>query len=85
MPCSLRLRCKEEKKRQRDGIEAKKARGEWEDHGRKRVMSADDFAKHYQRVERDEIGLRAFMCELKMKKSTYFRYVKEYKKINQID
>ena len=48
-------------------------------------MSADEFAKHYQRVERDEIGSRALMRELKMKESTYFRYVKEYKKINQID
>ena len=66
-------------KRQREGIEAKKARGEWEDYGRKRVMSADEFAKHYQRVERDEIGSRALMRELKMKESTYFRYVKEYK------
>lgn len=66
-------------KRQREGIEAKKARGEWEDYGRKRVMSADEFAKHYQRVERNEIGSRALMRELKMKESTYFRYVKEYK------
>lgn len=66
-------------KRQREGIEAKKARGEWEAYGRKRVMSADEFAKHYIRVERDEIGSRALMRELKMKESTYFRYVKEYK------
>ena len=66
-------------KRQHEGIEAKKARGEWEDYGRKRVMSADEFAKHYARVERDEIGSRALMRELKMKESTYFRYVKEYK------
>lgn len=72
-------------KRRREGIEAKKTRGEWEDYGRKRVMSADDFAKHYQRVERVEIGSHALMCELKMKESTYFRYVKEYKKINHID
>lgn len=73
-------------KRQREGIEAKKARGEWEDYGRKRVMSVDEFAKHYQRVERDEIGSRALMRELKMKESTYFRYVKEYKsnKSNQV-
>ena len=70
-------------KRQREGIEAKKARGEWEDYGRKRVMSADDFAKHYQRVEKDEIGSRALMRELKMKESTYFRYVKEYKQKKQ--
>lgn len=70
-------------KRQREGIEAKKARGEWEAYGRKRVMSADEFAKHYIRVERDEIGSRALMRELKMKESTYFRYVKEYRQKKQ--
>lgn len=66
-------------KRQREGIEAKKARGEWDDYGRKRIMSADEFAKHYKRVEKGEIGSRALMRELKMKESTYFRYVKEYR------
>lgn len=66
-------------KRQREGIEAKKERGEWDEYGRKRIMSAKDFAKHYKRVECGEIGSRALMRELKMKESTYFRYVKEYK------
>ena len=34
-------------KRQREGIEAKKARGEWDDYGRHRVMTPDEFAKQY--------------------------------------
>ena len=38
-------------KRQREGIEQKKARGEWDDYGRPRVMDLDEFATHY-RLER---------------------------------
>lgn len=66
-------------KRQKEGIEAKKARGEWDDYGRKRIMPAKEFAKYYKRVESGEVGSLALMRELKMKKATYFRYVKEYK------
>ena len=35
-------------KRQREGIEQKKARGEWDDYGRPAVMSIDEFSEHYQ-------------------------------------
>lgn len=66
-------------KRQREGIEAKKARGEWDDYGRQRVMSKEDFAKHYKKVEKGDIGSLELMRQLKMKKSTYFKYVKEYR------
>ncbi len=66
-------------KRQREGIEAKKARGEWDDYGRHRVMSPEDFAKEYKKVEQGEIGSLELMRQLKMKKSTYFKYVNEYK------
>ena len=37
-------------KRQREGIQAKKDRGEWDDYGRPRVMSLDDFTVHYESV-----------------------------------
>ena len=66
-------------KRQKEGILAKKERGEWDDYGRKRVMPADEFAKYYKDVESGEIGSLELMRKLKMKKATYFRYVKEYK------
>ena len=35
-------------KRQREGIDSKKARGEWDDYGRPAVMSIDEFSEHYQ-------------------------------------
>lgn len=66
-------------KRQREGIEAKKARGEWDDYGRRRLMSAEEFAKQYKKVEQGKIGSLELMRQLKMKKSTYFKYVDEYK------
>lgn len=66
-------------KRQREGIEAKKARGEWDDYGRHRLMSAEEFAKQYKKVEQGKIGSLELMRQLKMKKSTYFKYVDEYK------
>lgn len=66
-------------KRQREGIEAKKARGEWDDYGRHRVMTPDEFAKQYKKVEQGMIGSLELMRQLKMKKSTYFKYVSEYK------
>ena len=66
-------------KRQREGIEAKKARGEWDNYGRHRVMSPEEFAKQYNKVIKGEIGSLELMRQLKMKKSTYFKYVGEYK------
>lgn len=69
-------------KRQREGIKAKKERGEWDDYGRKRIMSATDFARHYKKVENGQIGSLELMRKLNMKKATYFRYVKEYKMNN---
>ena len=66
-------------KRQREGIEAKKARGEWDDYGRHRLMSAEEFAKQYKKVEQGKIGSLELIRQLKMKNSKYFKYVDEYK------
>lgn len=61
-------------KRQREGIEAKKARGEWSDYGCPRVMSLEEFAKKYQAVERGEKRPFELMRELQMNKATFYRY-----------
>lgn len=66
-------------KRQREGIEAKKERGEWDDYGRHRIMSPEEFEKEYKKVEQGKIGSLELMRQLKMKRSTYFKYVNEYK------
>lgn len=67
------------KKRQREGMEAMKARGEWERFGRPRNMSKEDFAKEYANVESGSLKSMELMRKLGLKKDTYFRYVREYK------
>jgi len=79
-----RTEIKRKKKRQREGIDAKKQRGEWEDYGRPRIMAAADFEKHYKRVVGGEIGSLALMRELGLNRDTFFRYVREYKKLNNV-
>ena len=65
------------KKRQAEGIEAKKARGEWQDYGRPRAMSLSDFAQQYSRVLSKEIRPFQLMKELDLTSPTYYRYVKQ--------
>lgn len=70
-------------KRQREGIQAMKDRGEWNSYGRPRKMEMEEFSKHYKKVMNGEIGSLALMRELGLTKDTYFRYVREYKKVNK--
>lgn len=69
----------QKEKRQREGIEQMKARGEWDKYGRPRRMSKEVFAKEYQRVLNKKIGSLALMRELGLNRDTYFRYVREFK------
>lgn len=64
-------------KRQAEGIEAKKARGEWEDYGRPRALELDTFKTEYQRVISGELKPFQLMKELGLTKATYYRYVKQ--------
>lgn len=64
-------------KRQKEGIETKKLRGEWEDYGRPAVMSIDEFAVEYKRVEDGELRPFELMHMLDMSKSTFYRYVNQ--------
>lgn len=74
-----RTELERKRKRQREGIDAMRARGEWEKYGRPRCMSQEKFAAQYRRVIDGEIGTLALMRELGLKKDTYFRYIREYK------
>lgn len=65
-------------KRQREGIAAKKSRGEWSDYGRPRVMDFDKFVLYYERVLKGELKTKEVMELLNITKTTYYRYVKEY-------
>lgn len=65
-------------KRQREGMAAKKARGEWEDYGRPRALNFEKFSKEYKRVLAGDIKPVECMKLLGITKPTYYRYAKEY-------
>ena len=63
-------------KRQKEGIQAKKERGEWDNYGRPATMKLEDFAHEYLKVESGELRPFELMKQLSMSKSTYYRYTK---------
>jgi len=65
-------------KRQREGIEAKKVRGEWSDYGRPRALDFNKFTSYYERVLKGELKPKEVMDLLNITKPTYYRYKKEY-------
>lgn len=65
-------------RRQKEGIAAKKARGEWDDYGRPRALDFDKFSKEYKRVVNGDIKPTECMKLIGITKSTYYRYKKEY-------
>lgn len=66
-------------KRQREGIEAKKRRKEWDDYGRPAVIDMEEFKSHYQRLVSMEVRSFELMRELGMSKSTFYRYIRKCK------
>ena len=77
--CMARSELERKKKRQREGYEELKKRGEWDKLGRPRKMSKEQFAEEYQRVLNKEMTTTQLMKLLKLNRDTYFRYVREYK------
>lgn len=66
-------------KRQKEGIEAKKARNEWSDYGRPRALDFNKFILYYERVLKGELKPKEVMDLLNITKPTYYRYANEYK------
>lgn len=66
-------------KRQREGIEAKKARGDWDNYGRPKIIDFKKFSTEYERVLKNEIRPVDCMRILGLKKSTYYKYRSRYK------
>lgn len=66
------------KKRQEEGIAAKKLRGEWNSYGRPHVMDIEEFKKEYEAVEKGIIRPVELMKKLHLKKATYYKYRKIY-------
>jgi len=62
-------------KRQKEGIETKKLRGEWDDYGRPKIISNEKFADEYKKVQNGELRPFELMHKLGMSKTTFYRYV----------
>lgn len=67
------------KEAQREGIEAKKARGEWADYGRPRKVPLERFQVYYELVEKGKLTLEDVQQKLNISAATYKRYVNELK------
>ena len=65
-------------KRQREGIAAKKAKGEWENYGRPQAIDFNAFVAEYNKVLSGE--MKPFDCarSLGMKISTFYSYKRKY-------
>lgn len=67
-------------KRQKEGIEAKKLRGEWDDYGRPHAMEQEKFNQEFMRVVQKEVTPTRLQRELGLTSSTYYRYRKNFYK-----
>ena len=74
------LEIKEKEKCQKEGIQAKKERGEWDDYGRPAIITTEEFAKEYSKIIDGIIRPFELMKQLGMNKSTFYRYVAKISK-----
>lgn len=81
--CMARTELERKKKRQREGYDALRNRGEWDKIGRPRKMSKEEFAKAYQKVVDGEMKTSELRRKLGLEENTYFRYVREYRNIHE--
>lgn len=65
-------------KRQREGMEAKKLRGEWDEVGRPRAIEPEKFNHEFLRVIEKEVTPTQLQRELGLTASTFYRYRKDF-------
>ena len=65
-------------KRQREGMEAKKLRGEWDEVGRPRAIEQEKFNQEFMRVVQKKVTPTQLQRELGLTSSTYYRYRKNF-------
>ncbi len=65
-------------KRQLEGIQSMKERGEWDRYGRPRAIDYGVFCAEYERVVKGELKPFECMRQLGMTKPTFYRYKKLY-------
>lgn len=66
-------------KRQAEGIQTMKDRGEWDKYGRPAAIDYDKFKKEYSKVQAGHIKPFELINQLGMAKSTYYKYAKQVK------
>ncbi len=67
---------RKKEKRQREGIEAKKRRGEWADYGRPRIPKPDNWEEVIRKWREGKITAVEAMKRTGIKKGTFYRLVK---------
>lgn len=70
------------KKRQREGYEALKLRGEWDKLGRPRCLTKKQFEEDYKLVLEGKLRPCELMRKHNLSRATYYRYRDDYKKEN---
>lgn len=65
-------------KRQREGMEAKKLRGEWDEVGRPRAIEPEKFNQEFLRVIEKEVTPTQLQRELGLTASTFYRYLERF-------
>ena len=65
-------------RRQREGIESMRQRGEWERYGRPQKVKKEVFLKAYDRVKKKEVSAIQCARMLGISKASYYQYVKKY-------
>ena len=72
--CLAQAEVEKKTTRQKQGIEAMKARGDWDRYGRPKACKDEDFLKVYERVVNGEMTVVAAAKELKVSVPTFYRY-----------
>ena len=70
--------------RQKQGIQEMKNRGEWDKYGRPHIIDYKRFSEEYRNVIDGKEKPFELMRKLDMKKSTFYKYVAQYKEENNI-
>lgn len=77
--CIARAELERRKKRQKEGYEEVRKRGEWDKIGRPRKISLEEFSKEYELVVNGNMKNIELIKKLNVSENTYFRYVRELK------
>ena len=78
--CLAEGELKKKNKRQAEGLEALKLRGQWDTYGRPHAIEWDKFKLLYERVLRGEVKPFEAIKQLNVSMPTYYRYKAKYEK-----